>query len=85
MPTIPLPSARICLMTLRTVEGSASMCEPMGLRRTRSTSTHGEAAAARRASMEWQETPCARMTPFSLASESTYPWHHDSAWSSLLR
>ena len=36
--------------------GSASMWEPMGLRRTRSTSTQGEAAAARSASMVWQET-----------------------------
>ena len=43
----------------------------MGLRRTRSTSTHGEAAAALSAPMLWQETPCARMTPFCFASERT--------------
>ena len=47
------------------------MCEPMGLMRARSISTHGDLAAARSASMLWQEQPCARMTPFCLASEST--------------
>src|SRR5271166_1386066 len=48
-------------ITLTTVSGSASMCEPMGLTRTRSTSTHGDFAAARSASMVWHEQPCARM------------------------
>jgi hypothetical protein len=44
---------------------------PMGLMRARSISTHGDFAAARRASIEWQEQPWARMIPFCFASEST--------------
>ncbi len=47
------------------------MWAPIGLMRARSTSTHGDLAAARSASIEWQETPCARMTPFSFASDNT--------------
>jgi hypothetical protein len=42
------------------------MCDPMGFVRTRSTSTHGDFAAARSASMLWHEHPCARMIPFSV-------------------
>ena len=57
IPIMPLPEAFICRSTPTTVSGSASMCEPMGLIRTRSTSTQGDFAAARRASMLWQEQP----------------------------
>ncbi len=72
MPMMPVPALRICLTTPITVSASASMWAPTGLRRTRSISTQSDAAAAaRRASMEWQETPWARMMPFCLASEST--------------
>ena len=55
----------------RQYRARASMNAPTGLTRARSTSTHGDLAAARRASMEWQEQPWARMMPFCLASEST--------------
>src|SRR5271157_3253147 len=58
IPTSPLPDDFICLITLITVSGSASMCEPTRLMRTRSTSTHGDFAAARRASIVWHEQPC---------------------------
>src|SRR5882762_6080071 len=57
MPTMPLPTARISRRTARTVLGSASMYAPTGLMRTRSTSTQGDLAAARSASMLWHEQP----------------------------
>ena len=57
MPMMPLQAARISRMTLTTVFGSESMKAPTGLIRTRWTSTHGDFAAARRASMLWQEQP----------------------------
>src|SRR6266850_5589624 len=57
MPIMPLPAARISRMTLTTVSGVASMYAPTGLIRTRSTSTQGDLAAARRASMLWHEQP----------------------------
>src|SRR5437667_5231709 len=57
MPTMPFPAARISRSTARTVSGSASMYAPTGLMRTRSTSTQGDLAAARSASMLWHEQP----------------------------
>src|SRR5207244_4089770 len=62
MPIIPFPAARISCIRERTVCGSAgapsraaSMCDPMGLTRTRCTSTQGERVASRNAPIEWQE------------------------------
>src|SRR6266481_5288033 len=57
MPTMPLPTARISRSTARTVSGWASIYAPTGLIRTRSTSTQGDLAAARSASMLWQLQP----------------------------
>jgi len=71
MPSRALPEAFISRRTEVTVSGSASIMAPMGLMRARSTSTHGDLAAARRASMEWQEQPWARMIFFCLASSRT--------------
>src|SRR6516162_5315850 len=69
-PDDSFPAARISRITPATVAGSASICDPIGLIRTKSTSTHSDFAAARKASSEWQEQPCARIMPFSFASES---------------
>src|SRR5664279_535356 len=71
IPISPLPDDFISRITLTTGAGSSSICEPMGLMRTRSTSTHGDLAAARSASMVWHEQPCARMMPLSFASDNT--------------
>src|SRR5262245_23573601 len=57
IPRTALPAAFISRRTLTTVSGSESMCAPTGLTRARSTSTQGDLAAARKASMEWQEQP----------------------------
>src|SRR5438552_10549854 len=71
IPINPLPAAFISRNTLVTVVGSASMCEPIGLIRAKSTSTHCDLAAAHSASMLWQEQPCARIVPFSFAADRT--------------
>ena len=67
----PLPAAFICLSRLITVVGSASIRMPSGLMRARSMSTHGVRAASCSADSVWHETPCARMTPLSLAADRT--------------
>ena len=78
MPMTPLPASAAFFRMGATFSAGPSILVPNALARAWMTSTQGHSAAASRASVEWHDTPWARITPlafrFSRMSICRFCW-----------